>query len=93
MMDVTAGTKHRAEALAFMNEIIGPLSQLGMVIEFNYGPTTNLLAPILANYPDLAKKLPASPADLKALNPINWEIFNAKLPKAVQLWDRQVISK
>lgn len=93
MIDVTAGTKHRAEALAFINEILGPLFGLGMATEYPYGPTNELLAPVLAAYPQMSKKFPASPADLKKLNPINWAVFNSMLPKAIDMWDRQVISK
>ena len=68
-IDVVAGSKHREEALAYINEVLGPLSQLGMVYEFPYGPTNKLLAPILAAYPEISKKFPASPEDLNRLRP------------------------
>ena len=92
-IDVVAGTKHRAEALAYVNEILGPLFQLGMVNEFPYGPTNKMLVPILAAYPKVAKKFPASPEDLNRLKSINWPIFNKMIPKAVDLWNRQVTSQ
>jgi putative spermidine/putrescine transport system substrate-binding protein len=92
-IDVVAGSKHREEALAYINEVLGPLSQLGMVFEFPYGPTNKLLAPILAAYPDISKKFPASPADLNRLRPINWPVFNKMLPRAVDMWNRQVTSR
>ena len=65
-IDVVAGSKHREAALAYINEVLGPLSQLGMVFEFPYGPTNKLLAPILAAYPEISKKFPASPEDLNS---------------------------
>jgi putative spermidine/putrescine transport system substrate-binding protein len=93
MVDIAAGTPHRAEALAFVNDMIGPLFQLGMVVENAYGPSIKLLQPILDAYPSMSQQFPASPKDLQALNEINWAVFNAKLPTAVKLWDRQVLSK
>ena len=92
MIDVAAGSPHRAEALQFVNEVLGPLFQMGLVFENVYGPSNKLLSPVLAAYPDTARKLPASPEDLAKLQDINWSVFNANLPKAVQLWNRQVIS-
>lgn len=92
-IDVVANTPHRKEVLAYINEVLDPLSQLGMSYEIPYGPTNKLLAPVLAAYPDLAKKFPASPADLKRLRTINWPVFNKELPKAVNLWNRQIASK
>ena len=93
IIDVVAGTKHRAEALGYINEILGPLFQLGMVHEFPYGPTNKMLIPILAANPEMSKKFPASPKDLDRLKPINWEMFNKMFPKAVDMWNRQVTSR
>jgi putative spermidine/putrescine transport system substrate-binding protein len=92
-IDVIAETKHREAALAYINEVLGPLSQLGMVFEFPYGPTNKLLAPILAAYPEISKKFPASPEDLTRLKPINWSVFNKMLSRAVDVWNRQVASR
>jgi len=92
-IDVVAGSKHREEALAYINEVLGPLSQLGMVYEFPYGPTNKLLALILAAYPEISKKFPASPEDLNRLRSINWPVFNKMIPRAIDMWNRQVTSK
>jgi putative spermidine/putrescine transport system substrate-binding protein len=92
-INVVAGTLHREAAMAYVNEILGPLFQLGMVHEFPYGPTNKMLVPILAAYPDISKKFPASPADLNRLRHINWPVFNKNFSKAVDLWNRQVATK
>jgi putative spermidine/putrescine transport system substrate-binding protein len=92
-ISVTAGTPHRTEALAFVNEVLGPLSQLGMVSEIPYGPTNKLLTPILAVYPDVAKKFPARPEDIAKLRLINWNVFHQQYPRAVDLWNRKITSK
>jgi putative spermidine/putrescine transport system substrate-binding protein len=92
-ISVTADTPHRKQALAFVDEVLGPLAQLGMVSEIPYGPTNKLLTPILAAYPDVAKKFPASPADIAKLKLINWDVFHAQYPRAVDLWNRKIASK
>jgi putative spermidine/putrescine transport system substrate-binding protein len=92
-INIATGTKHPAEAAAYINEILGPLFQLGMVFEFPYGPTNKLLTPILQAYPDIAKKFPASPEDLHTLKEINWPVFNKSLIRAVNLWNRQIANK
>ncbi len=92
-VNVVAGTAHREEAMAYVNEILGAIFQLGMVYEFPYGPTNKLLLPILAAYPEVAKKFPASPAELNSLRHIDWAVFNKALPKAMDLWNRQVATK
>jgi putative spermidine/putrescine transport system substrate-binding protein len=93
MMDVVSGTKHRKEALAYVNDVLGPLYGIGIMYEFPYGPPNKLLAPILAAYPEISKKFPATPEDLKQLKEINWTVFNKMLPKAQGLWDREITSK
>jgi putative spermidine/putrescine transport system substrate-binding protein len=90
MIDVAAGTKHRKEALAYVNAVLDPLPQLGLANELPYGSSNKLLEPIFAAYPDLSKKFPSSPQDLKQLREIDWQVFNKALPKAVDLWNRQV---
>jgi putative spermidine/putrescine transport system substrate-binding protein len=93
MIDVVAGTKHRKEALLYVNAVLDPLPQLGLANELPYGSSNKLLEPIFAAYPELSKKFPASPQDLKQLREINWPVFNKMLPKALDLWNRQVASK
>ena len=90
MIDIVAGTKHPKEAAAYVNEILGPLFQLGSVYEWPYGPSNKLLQPILAAYPDVAKKFPATIEDLHRLREVNWDAFNKSFSKAVNLWNRQV---
>ena len=92
-VDVVAGTNHRAEALAYVNDVLGPLYGIGIMYEFPYGPPNKLLAPILAAYPEVSKKFPATPEDLKQLKEINWPVFNKMLPEAVKLWNREIASK
>lgn len=92
-VDVVAGTKHRKEALAYVNLVLGPLYGIGIMYEFPYGGPNKLLAPIMAAYPQLSKKFPATPEDLKQLKDINWTVFNKMMPKAVSLWDREIASR
>jgi hypothetical protein len=90
MIDLVAGTKHRKEALAYINAVLDPLPQLGLANELPYGSSNKLLGPIFAAYPELSKKFPSSPEDLKQLREIDWPVFNRVLPRAVNLWNRQV---
>jgi putative spermidine/putrescine transport system substrate-binding protein len=90
MMDVVAGSKRRAEALAYVNDVLGPLYGIGIMYDFPYGPPNKLLAPILAAYPEYSKKFPASPEDLKHLKDIDWPTFNKMMPRAVSAWNREI---
>jgi putative spermidine/putrescine transport system substrate-binding protein len=92
-ISVTANAPHRKEALAFINEVLGPLAQLGMVAQIPYGPTNKLLGPVLAAYPDVAKKFPSSPEDFARLKLINWKVFHQQYPRAVDLWNRKIASR
>jgi len=92
-ISVTAMTPHRAEALAFINEVLGPLAQLGIVSQIPYGPTNKLLGPVLAAYPDVSKKFPATAEEIAKLRLINWTGFHAQYPHAVDLWNRKIVSK
>lgn len=92
-ISVTATTPHRKEALAFINDVLGPLAQLGMANQIPYGPTNRLLASVVAAYPDMAKKFPSSTEDLAKLKLINWNVFHQQYPHAVDLWNRKIASK
>ena len=92
-ISVTATSPHRAEALAFIDEVLGPLAQLGMVSQIPYGPTNKLLGPVLAAYPDVSKKFPATPEELAKLRLINWTVFHQQYARAVDLWNRKIASK
>jgi putative spermidine/putrescine transport system substrate-binding protein len=93
MMDVVAGSTHGAEALAYVNEVLGPLYGLGIMYDFPYGPPNKLLAPILAAYPEYSKKFPWTPDDLNKLQDINWPVFNNAMPRALRAWNREVAGK
>lgn len=93
VIDLVHGTKHPKEAEAYINLVLDPLPQLGQAHEVPYGPTNQVLAPVLAAYPEMAKKFPSSPDDIKRLQLINWAKFNASYAKAVDLWNREVVSK
>lgn len=92
-ISVTATSTHRAEALAFINEVLAPLAQLGMVDQIPYGPTNKLLGPVLAAYPDVAKKFPTTPEEIAKLRLINWPVFHQQYAHAVDLWNRKIASK
>jgi putative spermidine/putrescine transport system substrate-binding protein len=90
VIDVVAGTAHAKEAMVFINDVIGPLNQLGQAYEVPYGPTNNLLAPVIGAYPDLAKRFPSSPDELEKLYRPNPKVVNAETPKWVEMWNRIV---
>lgn len=92
-IDVVKGSPHRKEALAYINLVLDPLAQLGQANAVPYGPTNKVLAPVLAAYPDLAKKFPSSPQDIAQLRTIDWAVFNRVYPQAVSLWNREIASK
>jgi putative spermidine/putrescine transport system substrate-binding protein len=91
-IDVIKGTMMPKEAQEYVNLVLDPLAQLGQANEIPYGPTNRLLAPILAAYPDLAKKFPASPDDVRKLYVINWAVFNKNFSRINELWNRKVLS-
>jgi len=92
-VDLVAGTKLVKEALEYINFTLDPLPQLGQAYDIPYGPTNKLLGPVIAAYPDMAKKFPASPADLKALYRPDWSEYYKQHQQAVDLWNRVVIRR
>jgi putative spermidine/putrescine transport system substrate-binding protein len=89
-VDMVAGTPHPKEAQMFINMQLDPLGQLGWAIEMSYGPTNATLQGMFAAYPELAKKMPSSAADLKMLYMPNLDAYNANLKKATDYWNRHV---
>jgi putative spermidine/putrescine transport system substrate-binding protein len=92
-IDVVAGTKLSKEAQAYVDFVLDPLPQLGQANDVPYGPTNKTLAPVLAAYPELSKKFPASPADLKKLYLVDWATYNKAHDGAVEAWNRTVIKR
>lgn len=89
-VDMVAGTAHPKEAQAFINMQIDPLSQLGWAMEMAYGPSNATLQSVFEAYPELARMMPSSEADLKKLYSPNWGVYNANLAKATDYWNRNV---
>jgi len=87
------GSTAAKEAQQYINLVLDPLPQLGQANEVPYGPTNKTLQPVLAAYPELAKKFPSSPDDIKKLYRINWTLFNKNFPRAISLWNRQILSR
>jgi len=92
-LDVVAGTKHKAEAEAYVNFMLDPLPQLAQAYELTYGPANDVLAPVLKAYPKLSRMFPSSPEDLEHLNQIDWRKFSPQYPKLLQDWNRRILSK
>lgn len=90
VIDVVAGTPHVREAMMLVNDVIGPLNQLGQAYEVPYGPTNKLLAPVIAAYPDLARRFPSSPEHLEKLYRPDPKVVNANTAKWVDMWNRIV---
>jgi putative spermidine/putrescine transport system substrate-binding protein len=89
-IDLVEGTKHRKEALAYIDTVLDPLVQLGQAYEIPYGPVNRLLGPVLANYPDVAKKLVVDPAQLKSTFSPNWDEYRKHQDEVVDLWNKLV---
>lgn len=89
-IDVVKGTPHAEAALQFINQVLDPLTQLGQANQVPYGPTNKLVTPILAEYPDLAKRFPSSPEDLEQLYIPNAKVVNGQYPQWVDAWNRTV---
>jgi len=92
-IDLVKGSTAAKEAQQYINLVLDPLPQLGQANEVPYGPTNKTLQPVLAAYPELAKKFPSSPDDIKKLYRINWTLFNKNFPRAISLWNRQILSR
>jgi putative spermidine/putrescine transport system substrate-binding protein len=89
-IDVVKGTKFPKEAQMFLNTVLDPLAQLGQANEIPYGPTNRLLAPVLKEYPELAKKFPSSVADLKGLYVPDWNYVNGQYQEWVETWNKKI---
>jgi len=92
-VDVVAGTRYPKEAQAYLNQVLDPLAQLGQANETPYGPTNKLLAPVIKEYPDMAKKFPSSPEDLAKLKMVDWDAFKKVYPQVLDQWNRKVLAK
>jgi putative spermidine/putrescine transport system substrate-binding protein len=92
-LEVVKGTEHPKEANAFINYVLDPPAQIGQAWEIPYGPTNKTVAPVVAAYPDLARKLPGTEAEIEALYTPNWVAYWANHEKAVDLWARKVVRK
>ena len=92
-LDVVKGTPHEAEAQAYLNFMLEPISQLAQAYELSYGPPNKSLAGVMAAYPALAQTFPSSPDDLKTLNHIDWRKFAKQYPRLLELWNRKIASK
>ena len=90
-VDVVSGTKMSKEAHAYIDAVLDPLPQLGQAYEVPYGPTNKVLAPVIAAYPNLAKKFVSTPKQLEALYLPDWIEYYKHHEKMSDLWNRRVI--
>jgi putative spermidine/putrescine transport system substrate-binding protein len=93
MLDVVKGSKNVKEAYAYIDATLDAYSQLGQAYEIPYGPTNNLLVPVLKGYPNISKKFTASLTELQQAYIADWTTYNANSEKALDLWNRQVVRK
>jgi putative spermidine/putrescine transport system substrate-binding protein len=92
-LDVTAGSKHKAEAQAYLNWQLDPLPQLVLPYELRYGPANRLLSSVLKAYPQLAQQFPSSPEDLDHLNQVDWAKFWPQYPHLLDLWNHKLLNQ
>lgn len=91
--DIVKGTPHPELAAQFLNEIYGPLYQLGNAVDFNYGPTNRLLTPVIDADKSLAAKLIYTSEQAKTLYHPNWDKYWAAHERAQDLWNRTITSR
>jgi len=89
-VDMVAGTDHPQEAQQFINMQLDALGQLGWAVEMAYGPSNATLQSVFVAYPELARTMPSSEADLAKLYSPNWRVYNANLARATDYWNRNV---
>jgi putative spermidine/putrescine transport system substrate-binding protein len=89
-IDMVAGTQYPKEAQMFIDMALDPITQYGFATELFYGPTNTSLQGVLAAYPDLAKKFPASPEDLAQLYIPDAAAYTQDVKKTTDYWNRSV---
>jgi putative spermidine/putrescine transport system substrate-binding protein len=89
-VDMVAGTAHPREAQQFIDMQLDALGQLGWAVEMSYGPSNAALQSVFAAYPELARTMPSSEADLAGLYSPDWGVYNANLARATDYWNRNV---
>lgn len=86
-VSLVAGSRHPKEAQMLINDMLDPFAQLGMAKLLPTGPSTTLLAAVIAADPDWARKAPVTPEAHKALYLPDWSVFNKNLKKATDHWN------
>jgi len=89
-VSLVAGSRHPKEAQMLINDMLDPFAQLGMAKLLPTGPSTTLLAAVIAADPDWARKAPVTPEAHKALYLPDWSVFNKNLKKATDHWNRVI---
>jgi putative spermidine/putrescine transport system substrate-binding protein len=92
-VDLVAGGPHPKEAQLYINMALSPLAQLGNGTDNPLGPTNKLLVPILKEYPEMARRFPSSPEDLKNLYLPDWEKYLAHRDEVVDYWNRKMAAQ
>lgn len=84
--DVVKGAPHPEAAQEFVNFLIGEEAQLGMAVEMLWGPiNSRVKLP-----PDVARKVPSTPEQLKSLVRIDTRAVSANLQTWTERWRREV---
>ncbi|MGC3983757.1 MAG: extracellular solute-binding protein [Pseudorhodoferax sp.] len=92
-IDIVAGTPHAEAAHQFINETLGPLLQLGLAIDFYYGPTNRLLAPVIAADAELSGKIIYTIEQVKQLYLPDWNRYWPAHERAVDQWNRVITAR
>lgn len=87
---LVAGARNPKEAQMLINYMLDPFAQLGMAKYLPTGPSSKLLADIIAADTEWQKKAPVTPEAHKALYLPDWAVFNANLKRATDFWNRTV---
>jgi putative spermidine/putrescine transport system substrate-binding protein len=89
-VSLVVGSRYPKEAQQLINYMLDPFAQLGMAKLLPTGPSTKLLAAVIAADPEWARKAPVTLEAHKALYLPDWSVFNKNLKRATDYWNRAI---
>lgn len=89
-VNLVAGARNPRQAQELINYMLDPFAQLGMAKMLPTGPSTTLLAAVIAADAQWRRSAPVDPEAHRALYLPNWAVFNKNLKKATDHWNRVI---
>lgn len=91
-VEIVAGSEKSKEAYIFANMLLDPIAQIGMANDLFYGPTNQLLEPVMKAYPELSQKFPANAEEMKAIFLPDYSEYNSRRREVLDRWNRSVLN-